>query len=809
MPCEANQNTMNGTGTLQTDKTGGTAGEAAAPPATFEPSRASILMVDDQPARLLTYEALLAGLPVTCVRALSGKEALEKLLTQSFALILLDVQMPEMDGFEVARLIRQHPRHELTPIIFVTGVSFNEFDQLKGYQVGAVDYLSVPVVPEIFRSKIAVLTELHRRQDEFSQLAHGQDAADIAKREVRASADAVETARRTRAIFEHPSDMTLVLEAERDASGAIQDWVYCDANRMALSILNHTRESLLGRRVSEIVPARAKTAIANCTRVLETGETVRYELHFGGRDHLVTIFRIGVDCVASTALDITDRKHLERELRASEARYQTLIEHAPVAVAHTAIDGKFQYINSAFCKLVGYSAEELKGKTWQDITHPDDQAEEWTLGARAIMGEIGHYTTERRVVCKDGSDVWVTLFGNFVFDSNQQAIQRVNVAIDITTRKQALEQLKESDRRKDEFLALLAHELRNPIAPILNVAHVMSRSLTKNDPHHPLVGIVQRQTVHLSRLLDDLLDVARITQGRLELRREWVLLSHCVETAIETVNPAIRERGHRLVVAPIDESPQIHVDPVRIAQAIANLLSNATKFSPPGETILLKQLLEGETAVIQVCDNGIGIAPEYLARIFELFTQSERITDRSRGGLGLGLALAKNLIEMHGGTVTASSEGLGKGSLFEIRLPLTFDTKSRSVSNPIDEPQPLRVLIVDDNQDAANSLALLLQQDGHDVRATYTGEQALRLVPEFLPEMVLLDLGLPGIDGYETAQRLQLIAPEARIVALSGYGQPEDRKRTAAAGFDGHLTKPVDPDVLAKEMRAVVKARPG
>lgn len=757
-----------------------------------------ILMVDDQPARLLTYEALLAGLPVNCVRALSGREALEKLLAQSFAVILLDVQMPEMDGFEVARLVRQSPRHELTPIIFVTGVSFTEFDQLKGYQAGAIDYLSVPVVPEIFRSKVAVLVELHRRQEEFATLELAM-AAERATREPQPAPDPTETARRTRAIFEHPTDMTIVLQAKRDSSGAVHDWTYSDANKNALRVLKHTRESLIGRRVSELVPARASIAIRNCTHVLETGEILRYELRFGERDHLVTIFPIGDDCVASTALDITDSRQLEARLRASEARYHTLIEHAPVAVIHSTVDGKIEYVNAAFCSLLGYASEDLKNKTWQAFIHPDDLAEDWDFSARALAGDIANYTTEQRFVRQDGTAIWVILFGSFVFDANHHALQRIGVAIDVTARRKATEALQDADRRKDEFLSLLAHELRNPVAPILNVAHVMSRSLTKSDPNHPLIGIVQRQTVHLSRLLDDLLDVARITQGRIELRCEPIPLSQCVEAAIETASPSIRERGHRLIVTPMTESPTVDVDPIRIAQCISNLLINAAKYSPPGEKIHLRQFIEGKVAVVQVADTGIGIAAEDIPKMFEFFTQARRVSDGSQGGLGLGLSICRRLVEMHGGEVAGRSEGLGRGATFEIRLP-TVERQTEGVA-PVDaSPTHQRVLIVDDNRDAADSLALLLEQDGHVVQATYSGESALSVVKEFSPDVVLLDLGLPGIDGYETARRLKPLAPAVCIVALSGYGQLEDRRRTAAAGFHGHLTKPVDPDVLAQEM---------
>jgi signal transduction histidine kinase len=654
--------------TLKTGSSSGAAAAAVSEPQSSAP-RASILLVDDQPARLLSYEAILYGLGVQCVRALSGPQALERLLEQEFAAILLDVNMPEMDGFEVARLVREHPRMERTPIIFVTAVHVSELDRLKGYELGAIDYIAVPVVPEILRSKVAVLVELHQRRGQLkavnAALSTARAKLDAEHRKALAERDA-----QLQAIFEHPTDLTAILKAERDASGAIVDWIYTNANRNAAAILNRPREEVVGRRLSELVPERAALGIERCNHVLQSREIVRYDSEFAGRNLVVTLFAAGSDYVISSAQDVTEQ-----------------------------------------CRL-------------------------------------------------------------------QAALE-------------------ESDRRKDEFLAMLAHELRNPVAPIATAAELLSR-LVAHENQQTLVGIIQRQAVHLGRLLDDLLDVARITQGRIELRREVIDVDTCIQLAIETAEPLIRSKTHRLTVTQTLVPIYVSVDKVRLGQCLANVLVNAAKYTPDGGEICLRSYLEGHQVVVEIQDNGIGIAPEFLPRIFDLFAQAERGLDRSQGGLGVGLTVCKQIIEMHGGTVVASSPGWDRGTTFTLRLPLAERAQIATSVAPPKRDTLMRVLIVDDNRDAADSLAMLLQFEGRRTLCAYSGEQALQEVVAFDPQLVLLDIGLPGLDGYEVARRLKAASPTLRVIALSGYGQVEDRQRSAAAGFDAHLVKPVDLDALKR-----------
>lgn len=774
------------------------ASAAAAPTAPEVRNRPGVLLVDDQPARLLTYEAVLAGLELECVRALSGREALKQLLTREFALILLDVNMPEMDGFETARVIREHPRWERTPIIFVTGMNITELDQLKGYEVGAIDYISVPVVPEILRTKVTVLVELHQRRRHLealnSSLAQARSELEQRHASLLAERDA-----QLQAIFEHPTETFLVLQALRDPGGTIVDFRYRDANTNALELLGQSREQLLGCRLTEMFdPEHASRLIAKCSQVLQTRSVVRYETAFRDRDFFITLFPMGPDRVVSSGTNITERKRAEAALRQSESRYRALLDHAPVGVAHNSLDGKFEYVNRAFCKLVGYSADELYNMRWQDLTHPEDVARDQQMADQVVAGKLDDYTVEKRYVRKDGSVVWVNLFGNIVVDDHGRAVQGVAIVTDNTEQinsqrllRESEARLRDANARKDEFLAMLSHELRNPAAAIGNAAQALSR-LVNHEKEQSLIGIVERQIGHLGHLLDDLLDVSRITQGRIEINRERLTLQSCIDIAIETTQPLIQEKKHRLTLSMNPEQLWVDADRVRLAQCISNLLTNAAKYTEPGGEIQVRTFVEDHSAVVAITDDGIGMPVELIPRMFELFVQGERALDRSQGGLGIGLAVCRMLIEMQGGTVTGSSPGIGHGSTFTLRLPLANETTATSTDRSSNNGGPARVLIVDDNRDAADSLSLLLQLEDHATLTAYSGEEALARVASFDPQFVLLDIGLPEMDGYEVARRLKTLAPKARLIAVTGYGLAGDKQRSADSGFEAHLVKPVD-----------------
>ena len=363
-------------------------------------------------------------------------------------------------------------------------------------------------------------------------------------------------------------------------------------------------------------------------------------------------------------------------------------------------------------------------------------------------------------------------------------------------------QLEAADRQKDEFLAMLAHELRNPLAPIHNAGELLSRTLPPDPRAEAAIGIVKRQVGHLTRLVDDLLDVSRITQGRIELRRRPLQLSEVIAQAVETVEPMFRDKQHRVTVTSGYTALQVYGDPARLVQCVENILTNAAKYTDSQGDIHIESRGEDGMAVLTITDNGVGIAPDLLPRVFDLFVQSQRTLDRAQGGLGIGLCVVKRLIQMHGGTVTAASAGLGCGSTFEFRLPLIVPGHVHHAEEPIPEVPPQRILIVDDNKDVAESLAMLLTLEKHDVVSVYAPRAALERYPVLQPDVVLMDIGLPEIDGYELARRLRALPGRAtvRFIALTGYGQSEDRQRAREAGFDAHLVKPVDLATLQRTL---------
>jgi len=377
-------------------------------------------------------------------------------------------------------------------------------------------------------------------------------------------------------------------------------------------------------------------------------------------------------------------------------------------------------------------------------------------------------------------------------------------------RVRAAEELRDQDRRKDEFLATLAHELRNPLAPIRTGLQVLKKSPSGAESDRAR-AMMDRQLSHLVRLVDDLLDISRVSRGKFELRREWIMLDAVIEHAVETSGPAIAAAGHTLQVRLPEQPIAFDGDLTRLAQVVSNLLNNSAKYTPRGGHIELAAGVEGGAVVLCVSDNGSGIAPEMLPHVFDLFAQQPRTSEQTQGGLGIGLSLVRRLVEMHGGTVDAKSGGAAKGSSFTVRLPLQ--------QPPAKAPEPMvavgegdaasmqpasrRILVVDDNQDGAEMLATMLDLTGHQTRTAHSGQHALAAAREFAPDVVFLDIGMPGMDGYEVARRLRAepSLDRAVLVALTGWGSAEDRRRTKEAGFDYHLTKPVDGDVVADLLR--------
>jgi PAS domain S-box-containing protein len=654
------------------------------------PERANVLLVDDQPANLLALRAILDDPGHNLVDAHFGEDALRRLAEDDFAVVLLDVQMHGLDGFETARRIRGAEKSRHTPIIFITAYDDDRPTVEKAYSLGAVDFLVKPLVPVILRAKVAGFVELYRKTEEVKRQAE--------------------------------------------------------------------RLRLLERRGYERLLAEENARLRE-----------------------------------------SEQFHRAIAELASDFGYSTRVQ----------ADGDviLESVTAGFTKVTGYTLEELNARGgWPTIILPDDMPVLAASIGRLLAGQEAR--AEARFLPKAGGVRWLYLLGHPVWDEGRRRVVCIyGAGQDITERKRVEEELKQTARQKDEFLAMLAHELRNPLAPIRNALHILKMPGANSEAARKARDMMDRQIQQLVRLVDDLLDVSRIVRNRIELRKETVDLATVFARAVETAQPLIEAQRHQLGVSLPPEPVRLEADPVRLAQVISNLLLNAAKYTDPAGRIWLSGERQGGEAILRVRDTGIGIDPQLLPRVFDLFTQADRSLARSQGGLGIGLTLVKHLVEMHGGSVRAGSPGPGAGSEFTIRLPLLWrdegremrDEKRKNASDSSLIPHSLKVLVVDDNTDAAQSAAMLLVMQGHRVETAHDGPSALEAARAFRPEVVLLDIGLPGMDGFEVARamRAQLGNGTPVLVAVTGYGQEEDRRRSQEAGFDRHLVKPVEPAALA------------
>jgi len=502
--------------------------------------------------------------------------------------------------------------------------------------------------------------------------------------------------------------------------------------------------------------------------------------------------------------DLTERKRAEEGLRQSEERFRLLIEGVQdYAIYMLDPNGNVASWNVGAERIEGYRAEEIIGRHFSVFYPPDAVAQgrpDWQLRTALEQGRAEDEGWRAR---KDGTKYWANAVITALKDKDGTLRGFAKIVRDMTERRK-IEALQRADRQKNEFLALLAHELRNPLAPIRNALYIMGQPEASAANATRAREIAERQVQHMSRLLDDLIDVARVSRGSMELRKELLDVDLAVASAVEAVRPLIQDQRHQLTVAVPPRTLWVDADPARLEQVLINLLTNAVKYTDPGGHIWITAEAEGAEVVLRVRDSGIGIDPLMLPRIFELFVQAERRMDRSVGGVGIGLSLVKKLVELHGGTVQAFSAGLGKGTELVVRLP--------AAKTPVDEGvragtegRPadmfgLRILVVDDNINAADSLATLLELGGHEVRVAYEGEAALLVAEAFRPQVVLLDIGMPGMDGYEVGRALRE-KPQTRsalLVAITGWGAPDDLRRAKEAGFDHHLVKPVEPAALQR-----------
>lgn len=645
---------------------------------------AHVLLVDDQPANLLALEAALDPLRLNLVRAVSGAQALAALERQDFAAVLLDVRMPGMDGFEVARQIRSRPRSRFTPILFVTAGDDPDEAMLSAYALGAVDFLAKPLRSEVLKAKVGVFVELYRSKEELRL----RERRDFEQR-----LEAKEE--RYRALFESIDEGFCVVKLLRGPDGSVRDFRYEEANE---AFTMHTGiQDPVGKTMMDLVPGYTGGRFRIYDRVARTGEAIRF---------------------------VQEEKAMNR---------------------------------------------------WFDIY------------ASRLGGE--------------GSDLVAVLFSDITQRLlAEQDMRRLN------------EELAQANRRKTEFLATLAHELRNPLAPLSNGLHLMRMASAKPDLLEKTRRMMERQIQHMVHLVDDLLDVARISTGKVELRRQRMDLKDVVATAVETSASLVDAGGHKLTVEVPPVPLPMDADPTRLAQVVSNLLNNAAKYTPEGGRIALKVRVDGPEAVLSVSDTGVGIAPDALGKVFEMFAQVPS-AGKPQGGLGIGLSLVQSLVALHGGSVTAASPGPGQGSTFTVRLPLVSPesevTPPMAQTESSSHPDQLQVLVVDDNTDAAESLGVLLDIEGHAAHIAHTGAEALQLAQSQSLDVVFLDIGLPDMTGYDVAKRLRMLPnmQKTLLVALTGWGTQDDRQRTRDAGFDRHLTKPAELPAVEELLRAAALAK--
>jgi CheY-like chemotaxis protein len=690
----------------------------------YDDDKTNILLVDDRPDKLLALQSILEELGQNIVVAQSGEEALKRVLEHEFAVILLDVNMPGMDGLETAAYIRKRQRTAHTPIIFVTAYA-DEMHTAQGYSLGAVDYILAPVVPDILRTKVKVFVQLHRMTRQMQRQAAERV---VLAQEQAARAAAEESTSR----FSFLVDLSDLLDRSLDLQARVR--------------------ALVRFVVPQLADFAALVLLSERGRVLRT-ELAYMDPHAGAGLHSLSVERL---------LD-------------------TRFSHA----VQQALTGKAEVF------------EEPGGARSCLSTKPLERSESEVLELGFSVMSLGGFPLRARgrtqgvllLALREGRR-----FDTTAWSFANAAATRAAVMIDNAL---LYEKVCEADARKNEFLAMLAHELRNPMAPIRNAVAILRAPDLASQQRVWGLDVVERQVQQLVRLVDDLLDVSRITSGKIQLKLQPVQVSEVVAAAIETSRPLIESLRHDLQLDITPEPLWVKGDFARLTQVLANLLNNAAKYTEPGGRIVVTLERCGDDAVVRVTDTGIGIRPESLATIFELFAQADRTLDRAQGGLGVGLTLVQRLVELHEGSVQASSLGAGRGAEFMVSLPLQARMEKTEMSDSnyaLPAPGGCRVLLVDDNVDSAQTMATLLRMEGHETDVVYDGETALQRAQVMSPDAVFLDIGLPGMNGFQVARELRARPQTSRtmLIAVTGYGQASDRQRAMEAGFDHHLVKPVD-----------------
>ena len=803
--------------------------------------RPRVLLADDN-ADMRDYVRRLLSERYAVEAVPDGEAALAAIRERMPDLVLTDVMMPGLDGFGLLRELRADPRTRSIPDIMLSARAGEE-SRVEGLEAGVVDYLIKPFGARELMARVSSHLEMARVRRE-------------AARNERVLRDEAEAAReRASTILASITDGFLALDS---------DWRFTYLNSAAERITGVTRAEVTGKNFWSTFPGayESEFGVRYRAAVLEK-VTTEFDGYYAPLGLWVEIraYPSKDGGLSIYFRDISDRKwaeaererHLARERQRTEQLQKLAEISIRISAAHDipsvmgVVTREARDLIEAHQAVIGFTVDENwaqainhvslseKYEGWRSyVARPDgsgiyalvcrlnrpmrltqeelEQHPAWkAFGASAADHPPMRGWLAAPLVGRDGKNLGLLQLsdkyhGEFTEDDEAMLVQLAQMASVAVENARLYQELRENDKRKDEFLAMLAHELRNPLAAISNAVTLSSRSGLREQVEWGM-GVVARQLKHLTRLIDDLLDVSRISRGKIELRREVLDVIPILGAAVETVRPLVEERKHRLHVDVDRRGLWADVDPTRLEQVVTNILMNAAKYSENGGTIRLSAARDEGEIVIGVKDTGVGIAPEKLPEMFELFAQGDRSLARSEGGLGIGLTVVKKLVELHGGRIVAKSEGPGQGSKFVVRLP-SAERPDRPRPR-LDRPDPAgrasaRVLVVDDNVDTARGMARLLKLIGHEVRSAHSGPEAIEAARSFRPEFVLLDIGLPGMDGYRVASTLrgEEFAKDAVIVAVSGYGQDEDRRRSHEAGFDHHLVKPVDHEALLALLKA-------
>lgn len=758
--------------------------------------RARVLVADDNTDMRRYVQRLLSSRYAVEVVP-DGAAALDAVRRQLPDLILSDVMMPRLDGFGLLRALRAEPRTARVPVVLLSARAGEE-SRVEGMEAGADDYLVKPFSARELLARVGALLQITRLRRE----------AELAIRQ---------SEERFRVLFETMTEGFAIDEIIFDDAGRACDLRYLEVNPAFERHTGVKRADIVGRTTLEVFPDAEPVWLERFGAVATTGAPTHFQGKYGPPDRWfeVSAYRTGPNQVATVFFDITDRKRAEEESArlASETEYER--RRFSAVLANTAdfiytfdLEGRFTYVNSALLRLWRKDLSEAVGKNFFELDYPPDLAERLQRQIREVIETQRPIRDETPYASATGERQYEYIFVPVVGKTG--AVESVAGSTrDITDRKcveealrQSEERLRDADRRKDEFLAILAHELRNPLAPIRNGLQIMR--LGKGDPEatEQARAMMERQLGQMVHLVDDLLDLSRISRGKIELRKERVELSMIVQQAIETSRPLIEANCHELTITVPPGPIYVDADVTRVAQVFSNLLNNAAKYTERGGRVQLTVQRRGGEVIVSVKDNGLGIPAHMLPSVFEMFTQVDRNLERSQGGLGIGLSIVKRLVEMHGGSVGVESDGPGTGSEFMVRLPVALSVAQPSGGDEVvTRPSSRRrILVVDDNVDAAMSLAMMLKLMGNETRTAHDGLEALDVAGAFRPDLILLDIGMPRLNGHETAKRIreQPWGQGVLLVALTGWGQEEDRRKSDEAGFDAHMVKPVEPAALEK-----------